>query len=191
MQIEYYLMWILYYSLSRFCIDYYVTIITFPSLRNNHCVKIFTQRSLVYNHYVMIILYWLLFCVKLQRLRYRAWPLMIAIKNTVRTKYGCNHKSKAEHIWFQSVSIRTKHDSKVESWPGVTWLWFLNESHENKFSIIAIIFGPYLKELQSYMVRFELVIAIIFSPYCDEDCNHIWSPSSKILQSWVVQLYIT
>ena len=31
----------------------------------------------------------------------------------------------------------------------------------------AIIFGPYLKGLQSYMVRFELVIAIIFSHYCD------------------------
>ena len=33
-------------------------------------------------------------------------------------------------------------------------------------SMIPVIFGPYLKGLQSYMARFRFVIAIIFSPFC-------------------------
>ena len=47
----------------------------------------------------------------------------------------------------------------------------------------AITFGPYLKGLQSYMVRFGFLIAIILSPFRDQHCNHIWSSSVKLLHS--------
>ena len=102
---------------------------------------------------------------------------MIATLVRKGTKYDCNLNSESDHIWLESLLIRTKYDCNVENCPRVTLLWFLNESRENKFSIIAIIFGPFSKRLQSYMVRFELVITNIFGPFCGQGCNHIWSKS--------------
>ena len=71
----------------------------------------------------------------------------------------------ADHIWLQSFPIGAKYDCIVGNSPRVTWLLFLNESRQNKFAIIAIIFSPNLERLQSYMVSFRFVIAIIFGPY--------------------------
>ena len=82
------------------------------------------------------------------------------------------------------------------------------ESHDYDFwtnllkkSMIAVIFDPYLKGLQSYMViygfgfglqsylvPFLTSIAIIFGPFCVQDCNHIWFKSEKLLQGKVTRL---
>ena len=51
--------------------------------------------------------------------------------------------------------------------------------------MIAIIFGPFWKGLQSYMVRFGTDIAVIFGPLCNADCNHIQSLLSPWLQSYL------
>ena len=56
----------------------------------------------------------------------------------------------------------------------------------NKETIIAIIFGPFWKRLQSYIVRFGTEFAIVFGPLCDEACIHIRSLSSTSLQSNLV-----
>ena len=45
-------------------------------------------------------------------------------------------------------------------------------SRESNFDI-AIIFGPFWKGLQSYMVRFGIEIAIIFGPLFYQNCIHI------------------
>ena len=113
------------------------------------------------------------------------------------SKYNCKLISETGHFRLQSFQIRTKYDCNVKNRLKIMWLWFLDWSCENKFSIIAIIFNPNWKRLQSYRVSFELVIAIIFNPHliinaiifgssCNEDCNHIWSPWWKLLQSYVV-----
>ena len=107
---------------------------------------------------------------------------------TKGTKYNCNHKSKKDHIWLQSFRIRTKYDCNPRNRARVTWLWFLNESLQNKISIMAVIFDPYLNGLQSYMVRFGFLIAIIFCPFRDQHCNHIWSLLRSRLQSYLVPI---
>ena len=102
---------------------------------------------------------------------------MIAILITKGTKYDWNHKSKEGHIWLQSVSIETKYDCTLGNRVRVTWLWILAETHQNKILMIAVIFGPYWRGLQSYMARFEFAIAIIFRPFCGKYCSHILSSS--------------
>ena len=47
-------------------------------------------------------------------------------------------------------------------------------SHGNKFSMFAVIFGPLWKRLHSYIVRFIIKIAFILGPHCDHHCSHIW-----------------
>ena len=83
----------------------------------------------------------------------------------IGTKYDCNLDKKGP-IYDCNVEIR----------PRVTWQWFLNESRENKFPMIAVIFGPFWKRLQSYMVRFKIDFAIIFGPRRKYDCNHLYGP---------------
>ena len=56
---------------------------------------------------------------------YIAGPRMAAIVFKTGTKYACNESNNLA--------------KKVENCAGVTWLWFLDESRENKFSIIASI----------------------------------------------------
>ena len=80
------------------------------------------------------------------------------------TKYDCNVNFESDHKWLQSFPIGTKYDCNIEIHPKVTWLWFLDESRENKFSIIAIILSPNWERLQSYMIRFGIDIALIFGP---------------------------
>ena len=89
---------------------------------------------------------------------------MIAISIPNRTIYDCNLFQK----WPNMIAM-----AKF----GLESRGFLDESRENKFSFIAIIFGPFWKRLESYMVQFIIEIAFILSPYCDQDYNHIWSPS--------------
>ena len=84
---------------------------------------------------------------------------------------------------MQSLSKRTKYDCNLGTHPGVTWLWFLDESLENKFSMIAIIFGALWKRLHSYIVLFIIKIAFLLGPHCNHHCSHTWLPSSKLLQS--------
>ena len=52
--------------------------------------------------------------------------------------------------------------------------------------MIAVIFGPHLKRLQSYMVRFGFLIAIILSSFRDQLCHHILSLLRSRLQSYLV-----
>ena len=101
---------------------------------------------------------------------------MIAILIKKGIKYDCNANSESDRIWLQSLSKLTKYDCYVVSHCRVTWLRFLNESRENKFSIITVIFGPFWKRLQSYMVRFKIDFAIIFGPRRKYDCNHLYGP---------------
>ena len=75
---------------------------------------------------------------------------MIAMTNPRRTIYDCNLGNRARD----------------------TWSWLLVKSRKNKISIIAIISSPYLKGLQSYLVRSKLLIAIIYGPYHEKYCNH-------------------
>ena len=51
-------------------------------------------------------------------------------------------------------------------------IWYINS---RTIFNNAIIFGPFLKGLQPYTVRFGIEIVIIFSPFPDQQCNHIWS----------------
>ena len=62
-------------------------------------------------------------------------------------------KFEMDHICLQSLSKGTKYACNVRNCSRVTLLWFLDEPRENKFSMIASIFGP-----------------------CHENyCNYLWS----------------
>ena len=136
---------------------------------------------------------------------------MIAIIFTMGTKYDCNLDHENDHLWLQSWSRKwpnmiamimtkwtqyeynlyktgTMYDCNVGIRPEVTWLWFLDESHENKFSIIAIIFGPFWKILQSYMVRYGVEIAFILGPHYRHHRNYTWSLLRSRLQSYLVPI---
>ena len=113
---------------------------------------------------------------------------MMAMLVTKGTKYDCNQKAETDHIRLQFFRIRTKYDCHLRNRARVTRLLFLNESLQNKISMIAVIFGPYLKRLQSYMVRFGFLIAIILSSFRDQLCQHIWSLLRSRLQSYLVHI---
>ena len=108
-------------------------------------------------------------------IHYRAGPLMIAIILSwglsmivmlvrKRTKYDFNLNSESDRIWLQSFSKRFKYDCNVEIRPRFTRPWFLDESRENKFSIIAII---------NFIWSFSKKIAITYGPIGNWHCNHI------------------
>ena len=88
-----------------------------------------------------------------------------------RTKYACNLKSKMDTICSQSLSIMTKYACNVENRPWVRGLWFLDESRENKMSMIASIFGPYWNRMQAYKVRLGFGIASIFIPFLSKTAS--------------------
>ena len=97
--------------------------------------------------------------------KYRAAPHIIVIIFIIGTRYACNDSM---------VAICYKEDQ--------IWL---------QSSILAIIFGPIWKRLQSYIVPYIAKIAFIFGLFCDQDCNHIWSLSLLSLQSyWVLIMKI-
>ena len=84
------------------------------------------------------------------------------------------------------VKKGTQYACNIETGPWVTWLWFLDESRENKFSMIASLFGPLWKRLQAYMFRFGCDIASIFSPLGNWYCIHIRSFLLSTLQAYLV-----
>ena len=115
---------------------------------------------------------------------------MIAMIMTMGTQYDCNLSSESDHIWLQSLSKGAKYDCNVGNHRGITSLWFLDRPREKKFSMIAVIFGPFWKTLKSCMVRLGIEIAFILGPHFDHRCNHIWSSLLERLQSYVVHPYI-
>ena len=107
-------------------------------------------------------------------------PNMNAILIIKRTKYDCNYSSESDYIWLQCLSKKTWYENHESE--------FFSHSHVILRRNIAIIFGPFWKTLQSYIVRFRseialilgdflIKIAIILSPHNNCHCNHIWSPS--------------
>ena len=85
---------------------------------------------------------------------------MVAIILMIRTKYACNLDKKGGYICLQSqlqIGLFMFSMSEIVLESG---------SRENKFSIIAIIFGHI----------WSVSDLSIFSPLCNYDCKHIWSP---------------
>ena len=86
---------------------------------------------------------------------------MIAISIPKRTIYDCNPFQKGSNMTAMPKFVP---ESRV-----------YDESRENNISMIAMIFAPFWKGLQSYQVPFVTKIAIIFGPHGNFVCNHKWS----------------
>ena len=111
-------------------------------------------------------------------------PNMIAILITNGTKYDCNDNHNGDHIWLQSVPIKTKKTAIMFTWlkhefRDCNHIWSLMER-------IAIIYGvncdncihiwfSLWSRLQSYLVPRITIDAAIFGPLHKNYCNHIWS----------------
>ena len=104
------------------------------------------------------------------------------------TKYDCNPGFQTDHMCLQSFRIWTLYDCNRQNRPEPKWLLFLDASCEKKFSMIAIILGPYWERLQTHMVRLKTGIAIIFSHFWNLDWNYIRSPLWSLLQLYLVPI---
>ena len=130
---------------------------------------------------------------------------MIAINLMMRTKYDCNENYNGDQIWLQSWSQKGPNMNAISVLKGTRYDCNLIQKAPNmiamskivvtiifgrisrkEISIIAAIFGPFSKRLQSYLVRIEVEIAFILGPHRDHHCNHISSLLLSRLQLYLV-----
>ena len=103
---------------------------------------------------------------------------MLAMKETVWTKYACN-------LPKEFARDSSKNHSYVTLGQFLTlqaYLVPIEKYCKNKWSASDL-------RLQAYYIPILIMIASLFCPLCDEDYKHIWSLSWKLLQPYVVRSY--
>ena len=128
------------------------------------------------SYYMTYIIWQILYCP--YEMSQMIWLIYMFMNNGCEIWFGINSACNLDltRDFICNLFKGTLYACNIENRLKITWLWFLDESRENKFSMFASIFGPHLKRLQVYMVRFGFEIAGIFSPLWNLDCIHIRSP---------------
>ena len=133
-------------------------------------------------------------CLDRQEKRTGWWPLMSANLIMISIKYECKLHKRRDQIRLQNWSYYVW-SLKDHIWvqPGFQRRPDMSENIRSvqPLGLSAIfefwlIFGPWCKNLHSYLVPFKSKFAVIFGPCCDWVCTHIWSSLESSLHSHVV-----
>ena len=96
---------------------------------------------------------------------------MIAIIFMMESKYDCNLNSQSDNIGLQFFK-RTKYDCNHRKYGFARFVRKSLSRDSRMIFDIAIVFSPFWKRLQSFMVVLGAEIAIIFGPDDRNHCNH-------------------